>query len=212
MGGWALETLSPLTDFEARVIRALGFGACLPAAKGLDNHFHLTKAIPNKNWPSAEPLSVSEKAVLKQGGARGLEASPTSLEGLKNRTKFSLQVIAECRNIAAQTLTLKEVSRLLHAPEDMVIVESNRTPPSLLALTLEDSTPVFFGWQFSDSGRLPHLAELLVSAEAIDRPLTLTRFMLTPTADLDGLSPREWLLSGYELGPVKTLSMFMTQT
>ena len=30
-----MENLSPLSDFEARVIRALGFGAWLPAGKGV---------------------------------------------------------------------------------------------------------------------------------------------------------------------------------
>lgn len=207
-----MENLSLLTDFEARVIRALGFGACMPAAEGLVDYSHLPKSIPNKTSPKAAPLSASEKAVLKQGGARGLKASAASPEGLKNRTEMSLQVIAECRSIAAQTLSLKDVSRLLRLPEDVVTQESNSTPPRLLALMLEDYTPVFFGWQFSDSGRLPHLAELLSSAEATHRPFTLTRFMLTPTADLDNLSPREWLLKGYEWGSVKNLAMFMTQT
>lgn len=207
-----MENLSPLTDFEARVIRALGFGAWLPAGKGLDGHSQLTESMPSKILQTSEPLSASEKAVLKKGGARGLEVAPQSSEALKNRTEMSRRVIAECRSIAAQTLTLQEVSKLLRVPEDLVIHESNSTPPRLLALTLEDSTQVFYGWQFSESGRLPHLADLLSSAEAIHRPLTLTRFMLTPTTDLDGLSPREWLLSGYEFGPVKNLCMFLAQT
>lgn len=121
-------------------------------------------------------------------------------------------MLAECRSIAAQALNVQEVSRTLGIPEYEVIAESRRKPPSLMALGLDDGSLIFPGWQFTNSGKLPHLAELIANAEAINRPYTLTRFMLMRTEDLNDLSPQDWLSRGHNPDHVITLVKFMTQT
>jgi hypothetical protein len=64
----------------------------------------------------------------------------------------------------------------------------------------------FPAWQFTETGTIPHLSDLLTVAGATLPQLVLTRFMVTPHVDLDvgngRLSPRDWLVRGLNPEPV----------
>lgn len=51
-------------------------------------------------------------------------------------------------------------------------------------------------WQISHGAVLPHLADVLTALPPDAHPMTVTGFMTTPSAELEGRSPAQWLAEG----------------
>lgn len=64
----------------------------------------------------------------------------------------------------------------------------------------------FPAWQFTDSGTLPSLDQLLTTPGFSENPVKVSRFMCFPNSELEVegecLSPREWLLNGLDVHPI----------
>jgi hypothetical protein len=64
----------------------------------------------------------------------------------------------------------------------------------------------FPAWQFTDSGTLPSLDQLLTTPGFSENPVTVSRFMCLPNSELEvegkWLSPRDWLLNGLDVHPI----------
>lgn len=57
-------------------------------------------------------------------------------------------------------------------------------------------------WQFTDTGVLPHLPEVLAAFPDDTHPMTLQGFMTTPSDELDNLCAVDWLTQGRGVGAV----------
>ncbi len=161
--------------------------------------------LPNDNLEDfGSPLSAQEEETLAVGGAV-FGTEPEELEAVR---KF----IDECRQILETSLDQKAVASLLKISPDTVSVMTARRPPELYSFRLKDSQPLYPEWQFCDSETIPHLGELLLQVSPSAHVLSLSRFILMSNRDLEHpdtgqfLSPRDWLVAGYEPDPVLLLA------
>lgn len=164
------------------------------------------------DWPLTSPgLSAREIQVLRAGGARGLDKDSNSEPDKRFASLLSL--VQECKVLTEEALDTEAVARLLQVSSIEVerMVQSN--PPLLHGFESEPSEWLFPAWQFTDGDLIPHLPHLLSVAES-RKPLILRRFMLYPSCDLEAggklLSPKDWLVAGYDPDIVFHLATFMT--
>ena len=154
---------------------------------------------PKSEAPSPHPsgLSATEREILRRGGARGLDEPPAVH---RRRQRENLEALIQT---AHDTATVASRLRLSQAS---VVNQAHQAPPQLSAFELSSGALHFPAWQFTETGTIPHLSDLLTVAGATLPQLVLTRFMVTPHLDLDvgngRLSPRDWLVRGLNPEPV----------
>ncbi|WP_288944871.1 hypothetical protein [uncultured Marinobacter sp.] len=168
--------------------------------------------IPDNLMPSDQAvpqgLSATEKAVLRSGGARGLDGKSAATEAEEHL--MALKHLNECRELVKQSYKLEVVAeRLRISPEATKACASGRTR-DLYAFKLADNGQWLFPkWQFYELGRIPNLHSLLSAVGERVNPLVLSRFMLMKSIDLENdeecYSPRDWLIRGFEPEPVLRL-------
>lgn len=162
--------------------------------------------------PTGRGLSDTEIAVLRRGGARGLDDSTDDRRCLREGLEA---LIKECRTFVAEARDTAAVASLLGLSKERVVSKAREVPRSLAVLELDEGTLKFPRWQFTESGAIPHLPDLLSVAHPHVKPFFLARFMATPHVDLDvdmgRLSPRAWLVRGLDPGPVLDAVKAMTE-
>ena len=148
-------------------------------------------------------LSDTEIAILRRGGARGLDDSPEDRQCLRESLEA---LIKECRAFVTEAYDTAAVASWLGLSSEEVANKAREVPPSLAVFEVHPGTLKFPQWQFSESGLIPHMSDLLAAAPPQVNAFVLARFMVTPHVDLDidtgRLSPRAWLVRGLDPEPV----------
>ena len=121
------------------------------------------------------PLSTKEIEVLRSGGARGLEAGPdTHVARVNSLQRF----IEECQTLTEHSLNSDSVAKLLQISVSEVERDAQGSPPQLHGFKPEPGIWRFPAWQFTDAGRIPHLATVLAIVES-RKPILLARFLIS---------------------------------
>lgn len=148
-------------------------------------------------------LSDTEIAILRRGGARGLDDTPDDRQRLQQNFEG---LIKECRTFVTEAYDIAAVASMLGLSLQEVANKAREIPPSLAVFGVRPGTLKFPQWQFSESGLIPHLSNLLAEAPPKVNAFVLARFMGAPHVDLDigtgRLSPRTWLVRGLDPEPV----------
>jgi len=139
------------------------------------------------------PLSGEEKLLLRESGAHGvdehsepfMQAGPVDIVGQYAQlvtAAFSTEAVAKNLGVVPSRVRQRVTARTLYA----IDTSAGR---------------VFPAFQFDVSGAvLPGLGRVLTSIDSSVHPITVERFFLSPSADLESelagrtLSPRDWLL------------------
>lgn len=203
-----MVTKPPLTKADVSLMIELGASATylssLLKASGLNVSW-----VPLRSTRKTDSaLSPSERAVLRSGGAR---LDNGSLDQASAQAVL-LELVTESRRLISDAYDTKAVANLMGVPESDVERDVHRVPPRFNGIQLKTNRLVLPGWQFTKSGPIPHLQSVLNCMAPLS-PLALNRFMLTPHQDLEHqdrrISPREWLVRGYEPKPVLDLVKFL---
>ena len=148
-------------------------------------------------------LSDTEIAILRRGGARGLDDSPEDQRSLRENFEA---LIKECRAFVTEAYDTAAVASLLSLSQENVVNKARQVPPSLAVFEVRPGTLKFPQWQFGEPQLIPHLSDLLAAAPPKANAFVLARFMVTPHVDLDlgtgRVSPRTWLVRGLDPEPV----------
>lgn len=143
-------------------------------------------------------LSPAEIEILRYGGAAGLGESNSV-----TRTELItiIQNLAkECRLLVDHCYDLAAVASRLQISVQEADYLDHHGALRLHSFRLGDGLKRFPCWQFTESGTIPGLSDLLSAVGDAVNPLTLSRFMGTKTADLADrahyLCPRDWLIEG----------------
>jgi len=164
---------------------------------------------PESHRPHARPepveLSSLEIEILMSGA--GIEAKGRTSSAAQDRRDRALSLIRECRSLVTESYGLLAVAELLEISPEETWGHAHREPRGLHAFRLDGDCPWLFPrWQFWGSNRIPGLRSILAAAGKSVHPLSLSRFMLTKSVDLDigeeCYSPRDWLISGLDPTPV----------
>lgn len=149
-------------------------------------------------------LSEQEETFLLQGGAVGVGGTN------KDAAAENVTIIAgEYAQMVATALSQQEVARRLGVSTSRI--RQRLDNGSLYAID-GPSGRICPQFQIADGSTLPGLEAVLevISREA--HPVVVQRFFLTVSPDLESdtlgqtLSPRDWLLTGHSLEPVKLLA------
>lgn len=161
---------------------------------------------PKSEAPSSNPsgLLAMERDILRHGGARGLDDPPAAH---RRRQRENLEALIQaCRALIQTAHDTATVASRLRLSQASVVNQAHQAPPQLSAFEGDSGALNFPAWQFTETGTLPHLSDLLAVAGATLPQLILSRFMVTPHVDLDAgngrLSPRDWLVRGLNPEPV----------
>lgn len=100
-------------------------------------------------------LSATEIAILRRGGARGLDDSPEDRRHL--RESFE-ELIEDCRAFATEAYDTATVASLLSLSPEEVAKKAREVPPSLAVFEVNPETLKFPQWQFSESRPIPPLS------------------------------------------------------
>lgn len=169
--------------------------------------------LASKRKENTNPLSANEIAVLKKGGAKGLDQSPQP-EITAGAIKLIGELVEECRALVNSSLNLESVATFLNIASAEAKQRALCDPPMLHVFALADGQIRFPRWQFMNSETIPHLESILALMGRSITPLALSRFMLLPNPDLEGqggpLTPRDWLIHTGNPKPVLDLARFMT--
>jgi len=154
--------------------------------------------------PHPSGLSATERDILSSAGARGLDNPPVAH---RRRQRANLEALIQaCRALLQNAQDTATVASRLHLSEEVVVNQAHHVPPQLSAIVLPAISLTFPAWQFTETGTIPHLRDLLAVVRTEMPTLVLTRTMIIPHVDLDagngGLSPRDWLISGFNPEPV----------
>lgn len=156
---------------------------------------------------NTSPLTETEKEVLRDGGALGLDESEEALK--LTRLRATVQSLVETRLLENHSLSEADVAEHLNMSLGEVRELALSRPPRLSSFLSNANEWRYPRWQFADTGIIPYLVEVLSALEADLNPVGLDRFMTTPSLDLnDGqqtLSPRDWLLNDADVEQVLTL-------
>ncbi|QWV13885.1 hypothetical protein ABWH88_09960 [Marinobacter adhaerens] len=207
-----MQTKAPLiTDYDMQIMSGLGVSNIqlrrLLNGAGIAPSLRLA----SERKQSTNPLSAKEIAVLKKGGAKGLDQSPQP-EITAGAIKLLGELVEECRALVGSSLNLESVATLLKISSLEAKQRALCSPPMLHAFALADGQIRFPRWQFMDSETIPHLESILALIGKSITPLALSRFMLLPNPDLEGQSgavcARDWLISTGNPEPVLELARF----
>ena len=114
----------------------------------------------------------------------------------------------EFKRLRDESLGGKQVAELLGISRGRVRQLSAHEHPGLYAFRGLRHEWRYPPWQFFDGGALPNLRELLKVVSPAAHPISVSRFINQKIPDLKPprlekpLSPREWLIAGYELETV----------
>lgn len=133
--------------------------------------------------PGSTTLTQVESDLLDAGG---LAATDEGVDVVETVLTSSARIIAE-------SYTADQVAELLGI--DVTRVRHRAAQGSLYQILL-GRRRYFPAWQFRDGKVLPGLATVLAAFPDPVHPLSLTAFMTTPNADLDGMAPTVWLATG----------------
>jgi len=181
--------------------------------RALPEHLEgLTETLLGTLRPTGCGLSDTEIAVLLRGGARGLDDSADDRRSLRESLEA---LIKECRTFITEARDTASAASLLGLSKERIVSKAREVPPSLAVLELDEGTLKFPRWQFTESGTIPHLSDLLSVAHPQLKPFFLARFIASPHVDLDvgigRMSPRAWLVRGLDPGPVLDAVKAMTE-
>lgn len=156
---------------------------------------------PNTTFAgSHESLSTKERAILREGGAIGLDASDDSKNPRMLRLLFWLQGKLDLLTLQYDSLDCQQFANSIGISIHQVD-------------QLSDTRDLFFFygldgkcryplWQIHEHKTIPHLQEVLRALSSGADPVSVSQVMTTPTLDLEVphseacLSPREWLIAG----------------
>ncbi len=154
---------------------------------------------------ASPPLSEHETRLLREAGAAGLdgdEPEPALQAGPADVVGQYAQLVAGACSTAETAARLGVVASR---------VRQRVTERSLYAVDGPDGR-VFPAFQFGPSGALPGLGRVLAAIDPSVHPITVERFFLAPTVDLESdvaggpLSPRDWLLAALPIDDVVLLA------
>jgi hypothetical protein len=154
----------------------------------------------NRDVHSSPQLSAGDQNILVSGGAV-IDDAPQSQEAVR-------ELVNECWELIKTSLDQESVASLLHVSTEMLSLMTIRPPRELHSFRLKNSQPLYPAWQFSVSETIPHLRSLLSQVSPDAHVLSLSRFMLETSPDLENsdsgqrISPRDWLVAGYDPEPV----------
>ena len=158
----------------------------------------------------AMPLSVTERRLLRDAGARGIDADEATVRAAE---RASLATLAgEYAQLVAGAYSAEEVERLLGVKASRVRQRIGER--SLYALDTPGGR-VFPRFQFHDAGVIPGLAAVLDALGPDAHPVGVARVLLRPTEDLESelidapVSPRDWLIAGL---PVRAVVDLLTRS
>lgn len=138
----------------------------------------------------ATSLSQAEEAVLREAGSL---AQP--MPELADRASFQTALAYE--RMMKDALTVKQVAERLSVSDGRV---RQRLVERTLIGIMRDGTWRLPAFQFTDTGDLPGLAEVLPAFPEDAHPVAVQRFLdaVTTELEVDGaaLSPRRWLATG----------------
>ena len=154
---------------------------------------------------TSPPLSARERRLLRDAGAAGLdgdEPEPALQAG-------PADIVGQYAQLVAGAYSAAEVGARLGVVASRI--RQRVTERSLYAVDGPDGR-VFPAFQFGPSGALPGLGKVLAAIDPSVHPITVERFFLAPTVDLESavtdgpLSPRDWLLAALPVDEVVLLA------
>lgn len=151
----------------------------------------------------SDALSSEETAFLREGGAYGI------CNEQSNFNTNLLAVVAEYALMAATALSQRETANILGISLRSV---HQRVSNRMLYSVEGQNGKVFPKFQFFDNKMVPGITRVLIKISDEAHPVSIQRFFLTPTVDLESIqfncpmSPREWLITGHSSNPVAILA------
>jgi len=199
----AFNSVVDITAADVRLLVQMGISKTY-IRKVLPEHLHsLADSLIGTQCPTGRALSDTEVDILRRGRARGLDHTPDDRRCLRENFEA---LIKECRAFVTEARDKVAVASLLGLSQEEVANKAREVPPSLAVLELDAGTLKFPRWQFTESGPIPHLSDLLAAAHPQVKAFFLARFMCTPHVDLDigtgRLCPRAWLVRRLDPEPV----------
>ena len=138
-----MATKLPLTKADVSLMIELGASATyltsLLKGSGLDVNWVRLRSTPKTN----SPLSRSERAVLRSGGAR---LDNGSLDQAVAQARL-LERVTESRRLVSEAYDTKAVAKLLGMSESDVERNVLRVPPRFHGIQLKENRLVLPGWQ-----------------------------------------------------------------
>jgi hypothetical protein len=190
--GWEAE-LAALGVTSAQAVAVLRAAAA--AGLTADDLLEALRLLSQPTTASARTLTAAEEAFLADHGGlgahRGDEVTPSG-----NARARPAGVALE---LFRDALTVHQAADLLGTAPDVVVQRVH--DGGLYGFTAADRL-LLPRWQFASGAPLPHLADVLDGLPAVVHPLTFAGFMTSPSDELDGVSPAQWLLKGGDAGPV----------
>lgn len=151
--------------------------------------------------PTTVALTDSELEFVRAAGI------PDSVFGEEAEQENALyeaaSAVALDNELQESLLTTREVARLLGKDPAHVrrMLASNR----LMTAGHVAGQSAFPRWQFVDGNALPGLREVLAAFPSDYHPLDIQKVMTSPSEELRGRSPGNWLATGGEVEPVVRL-------
>jgi hypothetical protein len=147
------------------------------------------------------PLSASEKQAL---GRLGVDTSDTESDADFYRSGPVLDGMTRQALMTAEAVPLAEAARRMGVSDARL--RQRIAAGSLMAV----HRPHGRGWlipafQLTEAGEVPHLSRVL---QAAGRPISaqsMDRFFRTPREDLEGMSPRDWLIAGHDPAIIESI-------
>ena len=160
--------------------------------------------------------------ILDQAGSRKNDQTPLSEE---ERTAFARFGVAVGKPMSPEAMLRsgpvlggmsRQAAMVATAVPIAAAAQRLAVDPSRLRQRIAEGTllgirrPQARGWlipafQLTDDGEVPHLARVLAVAQRHLSPLSVACAFEAPDEDLDGMSPREWLISGGDPAPVERI-------
>lgn len=140
------------------------------------------------------PFSNTERDAFAR---LGVDAADTMFDAEFHKSDPVLAGMTRQALVTADAIPLAEAARCMGVSDARL--RQRIAAGSLMAV----HRPHTRGWlipvfQLTDTGEIPHLGRVLL---AVGRPVSapaMDRFFRTPREDLQGLSPRDWLIAGHD--------------
>ncbi|QFT81992.1 hypothetical protein FIU89_15310 [Roseovarius sp. THAF27] len=147
------------------------------------------------------PLSKRERMAL---GRAGVDMVDTMSDAEFYRSDPVLQGMGGKAILTINAIPLAEAARRMKVSDARL--RQRISAGSLMAIPRPHGRgwliPVF---QFTDTGEIPHLGRTLLAAGRQVSAQAMHRFFRTPREDLDGFSPRDWLIEGHDPAIIESI-------
>ena len=198
----------PVGTDDVQLMLRLGVPVALIRVLLKEADLPISEDLMRSNKPVSQGLSKAERAVLLSGGARGLDEDAAAMRA--EGRLMALNHLNECRALVEKSYELGVVAEFLGiSPETTKACVSGEARDLYAFQITYDGPWLFPQWQFYESDRIPNLHHLLLEVGESANPLVFSRFMLMESVDLEAdevpLSPRDWLIRGFEPEPVLML-------